>query len=83
MFSSRLMILTVTAGMRAAPIYTGQKQNVLNTLLGLSGAGQNAATNLGTTGTQLAGNVGQAQVGIGNSPIRAARIGPVGDHRGE
>jgi hypothetical protein len=44
-----------------------QQGNLFQRLLSLAGLGQGAAANVGTTGTQLAGNVGGAQIGAGNA----------------
>jgi hypothetical protein len=54
--------------------YNQGDQNVLNNLFNVAGMGQNAATNSGQTGVQLAGNVGNALIGQG-SDLAAGKIG--------
>jgi hypothetical protein len=51
-----------------------QQANLFQRLLSLAGLGQGAAAGQGTTGTQLAGNVGGAQIGAGNA-LAAGQVG--------
>ena len=50
--------------------YTTQQNNIFARLSGIAGMGQNAASNVGTAGTQLGTGIAQAQAGLDTRQVR-------------